>query len=310
MILLIKLPGALADIVIAWLIYKYFTVRKNKHALLFASVWLFNPVIWFNSAVWGQTDSVVNLLGFISIYYLLKKKLIPSVVFYALSLLFKGSLIIFAPILLLYAVLQRYPFKIWFYALCTMLSVTFAVSVWFHPALDLPVWVVNLYQNRIFPGEIGDLTANAFNFWWLVSPGKVLDSTLFWGISARLWGIILLVSGFIVGCFKLIRRPNEKTLWYSLAFISLVSFLFMTRIHERYLYPYFLPGLVLLANVPGLIPVYVVLSLLNLLNLYHLFNALSIPILDTLYSISWLPGLVAGLTLVAFVRFFLGWRKI
>jgi Gpi18-like mannosyltransferase len=146
-------------------------------------------------AVWGQTDSVVNLLGFISVLSLLRKNLTLSLVFLVLSLLFKGSLAIFIPILLFIAVMQRHPLKRWLLGIILSLTLVVLVTVWFHPNFDLPVWLVNLYKNRILPGEIGYLTANAFNLWWLINPGKVYDSSLFLGLQLRTSGFVMTLMG-------------------------------------------------------------------------------------------------------------------
>lgn len=281
--LTVKLPGIIADILIGYLVYKFLKERNNKHTILLTSVWLFNPVTWYNSAIWGQTDPVVNLLGFVSVIFLLKKDLVKSLVFLTLSILFKGSLVIFIPIIVAYAIFQKHSLKKWLMAVFFALTTTILSSVWFHPKLDLFIWLFNLYKNRIFPGEIGYLTANSFNFWWLINPGKVLDSTLYFGIPGRVWGIIILLIAFVILAFYLRKKQSEKRLFISLAVISLISFLFMTRIHERYLYPLFIPLTILLGSVSGMVTPYIILSLTHLLNLYHLFWAPGIPVLEKLY---------------------------
>ncbi len=63
---LLKLPAILADMGIAILIYKFVELilgssKKTKKVALFgATLWLINPVIWYNSSLWGQTNSVVK----------------------------------------------------------------------------------------------------------------------------------------------------------------------------------------------------------------------------------------------------------
>lgn len=299
--LTVKLPGVISDLLIGYLIYKFFKKRNNKHAILLTSVWLFNPVTWYNSTVWGQTDAIVNLLALTSVIFLLKKDLVKSLVFLALSILFKGSLAIFIPIIIAYALFQKYSVKKWLVSIFSVLITSIVASVWFHPKWDLFVWLFNLYKNRIFPGEIGYLTANSFNFWWLVNSGKVLDSTLYLGIPARAWGIIVVLITFIVLLFYLWRKQNEKRLFISLFVVSLVSFLFMTRIHERYLYPFFIPATILLGSFSGMVVPYVILSLTHLLNLYHLFWAPGIPVLEKLYDFPWFPIVLSIINITTFL---------
>jgi len=97
MILLVKLPSIFADLGIGLMIYHY-VINKTKDerkALILTVVWLSNPIIWYNSSVWGQTDSVVNLLGLAGVLALMEKNLVRFVLFFSLSFLFKGSLGIF-----------------------------------------------------------------------------------------------------------------------------------------------------------------------------------------------------------------------
>lgn len=305
MTLLVKLPSIFADLGIAYLIYRYF--KNQKTGLILSAVWLFNPVIWYNSSVWGQTDSVVNLLGLLAILFLLKKKLPVFAVLFTLSMLFKGSLSTFVPVLFFYALWQKYSVKDWFKAILAGLITVLMVSVWFHTAGDLIIWLIDLYMKRILPGEIGFLTANAYNFWWLVDPGKIYDSTLYFGLSARLIGFVIVLAVNAGVIFWLGKKPDHKRLLLSLLIVSLVSFLFMTRIHERYLYPYFPVSTLALGFLPGYWPVYGLFSLIHLINLYNLFWVPGIGPLRNFLMLSW-PGYV--FSAVNLILFLLSLRQI
>ena len=184
-----------------------------------------------------------------------------------------------------------------------------AIAVWFHPAFDLPIYLYNLYTQKFFPGEIGSLTANTFNFWWLVDSGKTLDSAAYLGLSARVWGIITLLSVIAFSSFYLMKKISEKKVFTILVVISLTSFLFMTRIHERYLYPFF-PYVTLLVglNPIWLIPL-VFLSLSNLVNLYHLFWVPPLPFLENILINSPLSYILASINLIVFVAILVIWKR-
>jgi Gpi18-like mannosyltransferase len=304
MILLIKLPSILADLGIGLLIYKYLIKKKKKLALSLTSIWLFNPVIWYNSSVWGQTDSIVNLLGLIAVVFLIDKDLIKFSAFYTLSLLFKGSLAIFGPILLVIAINQRRSIKSWLYASFCVLLTIIVVSIWFHPRLDFFTWLINLYKDRILPGEIGYLTANAFNFWWLVDPGKTLDSIIYFGLSARTWGITFLLIGIISIISWLRRRVNDKKIFISLILVSLISFLFMTRIHGRYMYPLFPYATILLGFVPLLVLPYIILIFTHFLNLYFLFWYPPFKSLELLFVHSSFMQVISVINILIFLYLF------
>ena len=63
---LIKVPAILADLAIGWLIYRLVLDlgASQRRALVGAAFFLFSPISWFDSTVWGQVDSfgVVFLL--------------------------------------------------------------------------------------------------------------------------------------------------------------------------------------------------------------------------------------------------------
>lgn len=302
MILLVKFPSILADLGIGYFIYRYFEKRKNNSlALKLSLLWLFNPVSWYNSAIWGQTDAIVNFIGLAAILLLLERKLVLSICFLVLSILFKGSLVLFTPILLVVALLQKHKTSQWVKAFVCSVLVVVLSSIWFHPSFDLPLWLFNLYNKRIFPGEIGYLTANAFNLWWLVDPGKTLDSAIYLGLPARIWGLITTGAGMIGLIYWLVRgKISDRKVFWTLATLSLITFLFMTRIHERYMYPFFPIGTILLGFVPGFALVYFSLSLSHLLNLYHLFWYPPLPALEAMYKIPQFPIVLSVINIVIF----------
>ena len=80
---LVKIPGVLADIGVAWLLFVYcrrfldhrFGLRGRSWSgealgLTAAVIYLFNPVTIFNSAIWGQVDSVGTLVMLATLYAL------------------------------------------------------------------------------------------------------------------------------------------------------------------------------------------------------------------------------------------------
>lgn len=300
-----------ADLGIGFLIFFYF-VKKGKGqrtkgkdferlGLILATVWLLNPVSWYNSAIWGQTDPIVNFLGLIAIFGLLGVfgelgklgRLGWFAIWFTIATLFKGSLLIFVPVLAVVFVKQKYKLKEWLFAGVYSVVIIFLSSIWFHPRFDFPLWFIDLYQNRILPGEIGYLTANAFNLWWLVDPGKVHDSIAFLGLPVRAWGMMITVSIFASVCYMLWKKiPSkkwepfvyDKLVFLGLAISAAASFLFMTRIHERYLYPFFPVSTILIGLIPGMILPYVIFSITYLLNMYHLFWAPPIPFIEMAFK--------------------------
>jgi predicted membrane-bound dolichyl-phosphate-mannose-protein mannosyltransferase len=80
---LVKLPGMFADVAIAWLLFVIcrrwgeelveqarFSVRPETLGIAAATIYLFNPGTIFDSAVWGQIDSVGTLVLLATVYAL------------------------------------------------------------------------------------------------------------------------------------------------------------------------------------------------------------------------------------------------
>lgn len=260
---LLKLPAILADFGIAYLIYKF---TQKKWA---AIVWLVNPIVWYNSTIWGQYDAVINFFALLSFYLLTKRKLSYSLLVICLSLYIKASLLIFVPIWLIIAIQQKYKFREYVFAVvCSLLALGL---------LTLPfsqgnphIWLYNLYVNKVFVQQLHLITANAFNFWAAISGiHERPDSLPFLGLTYQIWGYILFTVSYIPLLKAVVRSQSAKSIAWVLALTAFSSFMLLTNMHERYLYPLF-PYLTILLGL-GFVSnwFYWTLSLLSLLNLYN-----------------------------------------
>ena len=75
---LIKLPSMLADLAIGYLLYRLVLSWRRPHldaqrlALLAAALYVLNPVTWYDSAIWGQTDAVGSLVLLLTVAALVR----------------------------------------------------------------------------------------------------------------------------------------------------------------------------------------------------------------------------------------------
>jgi len=93
-----KIPSFITDLGMGLL--AYLLVAKEvgrKRGLLAASLILFNPVIFYNSAIWGQTDSLNNFFFLLSLFFAFRKNIIFSVLAFAISIYIKLSLLPLLP---------------------------------------------------------------------------------------------------------------------------------------------------------------------------------------------------------------------
>lgn len=281
---LLKQPAILCDIGIAVLIYKivkeHFTVKKAQFMSL---LFLCNPVIWYNSAVWGQTDAIINFLFLLGVYLLIKNKLLFSVIIIALCLFVKLSLAIFIPLYVIYLIKQKYAPSGIAISVLAGLSLIGVLTFLFSYPHEPFSWLLTLYKEKVLVQQMHVITANAFNFWdALTTIYEKPNSTLVGPLSYEIWGNLLFTISYIPLLVLLWKRTTEKTLYTVLALAAFSSFMLLTNMHERYLYPLFPYFTLLVAFVPKLLWQYVAVSIINLLNLYHLWYT---PRIETIVSI-------------------------
>ena len=104
LVLLLKIPAITADIALAALLYgaarRWFGGRAG---LLAAAIYLFIPVTWYDSALWGQVDAVGTLVMVAAIVLLVEGWSEPAAALAAFSLLIKPQdaivLVVLIPVL-------------------------------------------------------------------------------------------------------------------------------------------------------------------------------------------------------------------
>lgn len=304
---LVKLPSILADLGIAIIIYKFIKEKMGeKKAKIASMIFLFNPVIWYNSAVWGQTDSLVNLFGVWSIYSFFKKRSLIATFLFFLSLYIKGSLVIFLPLILF--LLFKSNEKIWkkIFVLIGSPVVLALISIPFVRWNNPIIWLYNLYLTRIFGHQGNMLTANAFNIWALFYGIDFSrnDLIIAFGLSLKKWGQILfsLFMLFPAVIFLLKKKIDEIILLSICILIAFASFCLLTNMHERYLFPVFPYLSILIFFRPRLTFFYIFLSLMFLLNMYNLWfvpDVYSLRLIFTPFIIK-----IFSLTMIAMFVFF------
>lgn len=271
---LLKLPAILADFGIAYLIFKIVkkisTKKDNDNlAKVAALVWLVNPVIWYNSTIWGQYDAVINFFALFAFYMLSNKKLFFGIMLFALSIYIKASLLIFAPIFLIFAFKQNFKVKDWLISSGITLFVISFITFPFSEDFSL-IWLYELYAKKIFVQQLHVITANAFNLWAGVAGiHERPDSLPFLGLTYQIWGVILFTLSYIPLLYRIYLKPNLKNLIWVLALTAFSSFVLMTNMHERYIYPLFPYITILFVLRYSNLLVYSLVSLITLLGMYN-----------------------------------------
>ncbi len=311
---LVKLPGMLSDLAVGCLLY-YFLIAYvgARKALAGAALYIFNPVTWYDSAVWGQTDGFYTLFMVGTLLLFAEKQWFLAGVYAALAITTKLQSIIIFPLL---PFLLPWAWRPWLR--CTSGAVLMLLIV-FLPFLATPggfSHVMDVYLHSV--GKYPVISANGYNFWWSLlsdsASGTSSSVSLLGFISYRMMGLflalffylmILLLSFRGVGA---LRPKRDRAAWIFLAAstLSLAFFLFNTEMHERYLFPFvalFLPVALLKRGYLGL---YVTISLLTFINILGVLPAL--PLDKWFYAV--FPSLDVFIASILVCSFFLLFSKL
>jgi predicted membrane-bound dolichyl-phosphate-mannose-protein mannosyltransferase len=260
--ILFKTPAIIADLLTGYLIYKIVgNLKDKKWALASALIYLFNPAIFANSSLWGQVDSLTSLFSLFSLY-IFPYSFLLSAVSLALGTLTKPQAAFILPAVLYLFVKNRKKLTDYFAYSFVGLSVFALGFLPFSNQSNLFKFI--LERLTISSGQYPYGSVNAFSAWGLMGFWKP-DNVTFWiGLV-----LSLLLSLTVL---TVVFKKNNKGGEYIISYLSLlVTFLFMTRMHERHLLPTLAPLVVSASLNPMLFLVYGGLSLTYVANLSYAY---------------------------------------
>lgn len=297
---LLKLPSIIADVAIACALAfagrRWFT---SKIGVIAAALYLASPVVWYDSAIWGQVDSLSALPMLLAVIFLVDRKPELASMFFMLAVLLKPQgalvLLVLLPVFIgqiKYRELR--PRRIATTAgsaLATFAVVAMPWSLESYAPNDLAKipfigdLVGLIYQYFMTAGMFPVLTANAFNIWALVGKvplsQQIQDDRVIWitdnyqvlGLPAGLIGgaLFLAVAAYIF--WMLIKRHNAEQVLTGFALLLVAFFVLPTRVHERYLAQAFAVLALVWAVKLWQRAAFMVLSLANAVNLHAILAA-------------------------------------
>mgnify|MGYP001599712601 CR=1 FL=1 len=305
--LLYKLPAILADVATGALIFFAVSRFNKKLALPAAALYLFNPAVFANSTLWGQIDGITVFLALSSIFFAKHLPLLSAAALGAGALV-KPQAGFIAPIV---AVLlwKTYGLK------KTIGYAIFSLLIFlggFVPFAHGVPFILRIGEFISFVVERLGATANqypyssinAFNFWALITGLWKPD-----GGGLQIGGIVVAVTvlSLLLRYWWVRQEKSKTTIWLVTALWFVVSFLFLTRMHERHLLPTFAPLAIAAAQFPLLWLPYAILSATYLANLRYSYvwitegfrQIFSQGIIDVFVVINLIA---AGLMVVVFLR--------
>ena len=260
------LPAIIADLVIGYVIYrmaayghlskikdkvkgKDLPIRTTIHALKMSALWVLNPAIIFISAMWGQVESVFVVFLMISLLLLKERRIVASYLLFALAILIKAQSLFLAPVYLYSAYSYIRDSKNADSGFDTVnkaieqLVIAIFSSVILLVLLSMPIVPgFNIMPVvRIYTGGLGThawASVNAFNFWGLVTNvGRSWVPIEFYQVVTSIIVVVLLIVGSIYALHRDHVRHNGKHYFLIVGALFALIFIFVIRMHERYLFP-------------------------------------------------------------------------
>lgn len=286
---LVKTVTLAFDIGTSFFIYKIVKNYSLKLARIAGVLYLANPAVIFNSSIWGQIDGIFTFFLILSSYLLTEKKnFVTSSFWSSIGFLIKPQSIAFIPVVLIYLLRQfkRYSFFIFLIPIAT---ISFLSIPFFGPSSIFGLFNLAKRSLEVYPYT----SVFAFNFWgifdWWQSDLKTFLFTF------KVWGISLYIISLVLIIFPLIKNKIKSEVFYLASALSLIAFfLFLTRMHERYLFS-FLPFILISAFLYKsrvLFLVYFFMTIIHLINLLFVYYYYQYVYYDSAHANNFLYRLI------------------
>lgn len=315
--LLYKLPANLADIGIAWTLYRLLAPIGGGRSAVVASVaYALNPFTWHVSALWGQLDAIQALLLVGTVAFLHRNRPHLATGLLTVATLIKPHSLALAPLIAvsIWKSGRSLPRAVRTGVLAIGIA---TVTAWGITAPFVPraQWSSPLAapfsflaeRTRIASDQYQFASVNAFNLWTALGGNWQPDAQRSLGVRWQHWGILLFSAGVFIALWPLLRRQaplDLSALALCAAVLSLLAFTVLTRAHERHIYPFF--ALFALAGLTGTRDrvLYAVLTLAALANTVYAYATLELKQPDPLgrpliTMLSLLPVVACGALLFA-----------
>lgn len=268
----IKAPALLADVATAALLYRLLRRQGARRAWLGAAIYVAHPAVLYDSAIWGQMDSIYTAFVVAALVFFMERRFALSGALLACAALSKAQTIVVLP--LAFVLLVTAGRRAFVRAAIGGLAVTACVLAPFAWGGALGS-VKNAYTGAV--GFYPSLSANAYNLWWsLHGPDAVNASDaapLPGGLTPlhagwMLWGACLASVLFAVVRRARSGRALDAPFVFFAAALSAYSFFVLnTEMHERYLFPFVALGLPVAASWPPFRGPYALATALYFVNL-------------------------------------------
>lgn len=244
--MLIKLVSCLFDFalsIIAAFIVNDLSDGQNlgKSLLAYSAVWI-SPLVFLNSASWGQCDSIYTFFILLALYSCIRKKSLSMFVFCGIAFAFKFQTVFMVPFLIIIYVIEK-QFSIFNFAIIPLILVISGL-----PGIIMGRSIADPFL--IYFKQTGSYTGISFNynsFWNCIIkdwPEKNNNYTEFKKVAIIFTIFILTLLLYSLKDIKTELSSYTKLLLLHVTIYSCV--LFLPSMHERYGYVYEITALILM----------------------------------------------------------------
>jgi dolichyl-phosphate-mannose-protein mannosyltransferase len=240
-ITLLKLPAIAADAVCAYLVYKIGKKHLGEaQGVILGSLYILNPAVINNSAVWAQVDGVFTLFIVLMLYYILEDKLKTASVIFTIAVLVKPQALIFTP-LLIFAFIRKWDIMLLAKSAAYSL-LAFVIGILPFSIRQNPLWIIEQYMDTLKSYPYASV--NAFNLFALSGGNWASHTRGFLFLDYKTWGLIFILAIVAYSTFIYYKSKDITSLTYIAFFIIFAVFVLSAKMHERYMFPALILGLI------------------------------------------------------------------
>lgn len=244
-IILLKLPSILADLALAYIVYRLAAKRFSRNVTIaLTAITALNLAFAFISGGWGQIDQLLGISVFAAAYLFMTNRRVAAGAVYGLAILLKPQALMVGPLFAVaYVVYIIDSGKDWKRSLAkTALAVVSAVALIFAATLPFKgnqdlFWFLDKYVNTAT--SYGYASVEAFNLFSLFGGNWAKIDNTFLLFSYGTWGTIFIALSCLYSAFLYIkgRKSNQYCLVLCAALLFAALFTTGHYMHERYLFP-------------------------------------------------------------------------
>ena len=217
--------------IFAYKIVKKITNSKAASCTCYALLLLL-PTVVINGSMWGQCDACYASMVCASVYFLMDKKQIRSMIFFGLALSFKLQVIFILP--LFGFAWFRKAFKLRYFLIAFLTAFLLFVPLWCAGASFTLPFKAYIRQLSGYSTSVNWNSTNMYTFfmWNSITNGKDVQPLITFGM------ILTVITSFVLISVLAFRKVKvtPKSLFTVAAFSVLLVPFVMPRMHDRYFY--------------------------------------------------------------------------